>query len=129
LAQAHSSNSQFGFVQTVQDNMKLFSKCQLAGAQRARELHECLLCPSTPDYRAIVSAGGIPGSDVTLDDVKATEVIWGRSVLKMKGNMTRKNGKRMTQSIVKFLCQQAYLLHHNQHQNMFYHDYPPDQEK
>jgi hypothetical protein len=92
---------QFGFVQTVQDNMKLFSKRQLAGAQRARELHERLLCPSTPDYRAIVSAGGVPGSDVTLEDVKAAEVIWGRSVLKMKGNMTRKNGKRMTQSIVK----------------------------
>ncbi len=69
-----------------------------------RELHERLLCPSTPDYnRAIVSAGGVPGSDVTLDldDVKAAEVIWGHSVLKMKGNMTRKNGKRMTQSIVK----------------------------
>jgi len=93
---------QFGFVQTVQDNMKLFSKCQLAGAQRARELHERLLCPSTSDYRAIVSAGGVPGSeDVTLDDVKAAEVIWGCSVLKMKGNMTRKNGKCMTQSIVK----------------------------
>ncbi len=46
-----------GFVQTVQDNTKLFSKCQLAGAQRVRELHERLLCPSTPDYRAIVSAG------------------------------------------------------------------------
>jgi len=85
----------------VQDNMKLFSKCQLAGAQRARELHERLLCPSTSDYRAIDSAGGVPGSDVTLDDVKAAEVIWGCSVLKMKGNMTRKNGKHMTQSIVK----------------------------
>ncbi len=38
---------------------------------------------------------------MTLDDVKAAEKIWGRSVLKMKGNMTRKNGKHMTQSIVK----------------------------
>ena len=75
---------QFGFVQTVQDNMKLFSKRQLAGAQKARELHELLLYPSTPDYRAIVSAGGVPGSDVTLDDVKAAEVIWGHSVLRMK---------------------------------------------
>ncbi len=50
---------QFGFVQTVQDNMKLFSKCQLAGAQRARELHERLLCPSTPDFymRTIFASG------------------------------------------------------------------------
>ena len=31
-----------------------------------------------------VSAGGNPGSDVTLEDVKAAEVIWGRSVLKIR---------------------------------------------
>jgi hypothetical protein len=31
---------------------------------------------STADFRAIVSAGGVPGSDVTLEDVKAAEVIW-----------------------------------------------------
>jgi hypothetical protein len=94
-------NVQFGFVQTVQDNMKLFSKRQLAGAHKARELYERLLFPSTSDFRAIVSAGAVPGSDVTLDDVKAAEVIWGHSVLKMKGNMTRKNAKRTAQSIVK----------------------------
>ena len=40
-------------------------------------------------------------TDVTLDDVKAAEVIWGRSVLKLKGNMTRSNAKRTVQSIVK----------------------------
>ena len=60
-----------------------------------------MLYPSTSDFRAIVSAGGVPGSDVTLDDVKAAEVIWGCSVLKMKVNMTRTNGKRMKQSIEK----------------------------
>jgi hypothetical protein len=48
-----------------------------------------------------VSAGGVPGSDVTIDDVKAAEVIWGWSVLKMKGNTVRWNGKRVMQSIVK----------------------------
>ncbi len=68
---------QFGFVQTVQDNMKLFSKCQLEGAQWARELYEKLLFLLTSDFRAIVSPGGVPGFDVTLDDVKDMEVIWG----------------------------------------------------
>jgi hypothetical protein len=48
-----------------------------------------------------VSAGGVPGSDVTIDDVKVAEVIWGWSVLKMKGNTVRRNGKRVMQSIVK----------------------------
>jgi hypothetical protein len=92
---------QFGFVQTVEDNMKLFSKRQVAGARKVRELYKKLIYPLTADFRAIVSAGGDPGSDVTLDDVKAAEVIWGRSVLKLKGNMTRSNAKRTVQSIVK----------------------------
>jgi hypothetical protein len=92
---------QFGFVQTVHDNMKLFSKQQITGAVKARELYEKLIIPSTADFRAIVSAGGVPGSDVTIDGVKAAEVIWGWSVLKMKGNTVQRNGKQVMQSIVK----------------------------
>ncbi len=57
---------QFGFVQTVQDNMKLFSKRQIAGAVKARELYEKLILPSTSDFKAIVSAGGVSGLDVTI---------------------------------------------------------------
>jgi len=91
----------FGFVQTVEDYMKLFSKRQIAGAVRVRDLYEKLIYPSTSDFRAIVSVGGVPGSGVTTEDVKAADVIWGRSVLKMKGNTVRRNGKRMAQSIVK----------------------------
>ncbi len=45
-----------------------------------------MIFPSTVDFRAIVSADGVPVSDVTLKDVNAAKVIWGRSVLKMKGN-------------------------------------------
>jgi hypothetical protein len=39
--------------------------------------------------------------DVTNKDVKAAEVNWGRSVLKMKGNTVRRNSKCVAQSIVK----------------------------
>ena len=38
---------------------------------------------------------------MTIKDVKAAEVIWGQSVLKMKGNTARRNGKHVAQSIVK----------------------------
>jgi hypothetical protein len=48
-----------------------------------------------------VSAGGVPGLDVTIDDVKAVEVIWGQSVFKMKENTARQNGKQVMQSIIK----------------------------
>ncbi len=81
--------------------MKLFSKQQIAGANQARDLFKEMIFPSTADFRAIVSAGGVPGSDVTLEDVKDAEVIWGRSVLKMKGNTVRRNGKKEVQSIIK----------------------------
>jgi hypothetical protein len=64
-------------------------------------LYEKLIYPSTSDFRAIVSVGGVPGSDVTTEDVKAADVIWGQSVLKMKGNTVRRNSKRVAQSIVK----------------------------
>ncbi len=68
---------------------------------QARDLYKKLIHPSTADYRAIVSVGGVPGSDVTIEDFKATEVIWGQSVLKMKGNTVRRNSKCVVQSIVK----------------------------
>jgi hypothetical protein len=87
---------QFGFVQTVHDNMNLFSKRQIAGPIKARELNEKSIFPSTSYFRAIVSAGGVPGSDMTIDDVKAAKVIWGQSVLKMKGNTVQRNGKHLT---------------------------------
>ena len=59
---------QFGFV-------KLFSKHQVAGAIKAQELYEKLIYPSTADFRAIVAAWGALGSDVTIDDIKAADVI------------------------------------------------------
>jgi hypothetical protein len=92
---------EFGFIQMVKDNMKLFSKWQIAGANQARDLIKRMIFLSTADFRAIVSAGVVLGSDVTLEDVKAAKVIWGCSVLKMKCNMLRRNGKKVVQNIIK----------------------------
>ena len=66
---------EFGYVQTVEDNMKFFSKRQIAGAVQARDLYEKLMYRSTPDFGGIVSVGGVPGLNVTTEDVKATDVI------------------------------------------------------
>jgi hypothetical protein len=41
---------EFRFVQTVEDNMKLFSKQQIAGTVCARDLYEKLIYPSAADY-------------------------------------------------------------------------------
>ncbi len=86
---------EFGFIQTVKDNIKMFNKQQIAGAARAKDLYEKMIFPSTADFRANVSAGGIQGCEVTPEDVKTAKVIWGQSVLKMKGNTVRRNAKRL----------------------------------
>ena len=68
---------QFGFVQTVHDNMKLFSKHQIIGANKARDLYETLIFPVPSNFISIVGTGGVPGTNVTINDVKAADVIWG----------------------------------------------------
>ncbi len=64
-------------------------------------MYKKLIYHFTSDFRSIVSVGGVPRSDVTTKDVKAADVIWGRSALKMKGNTMRRNSKCVAQSIVK----------------------------
>jgi hypothetical protein len=64
---------EFGFIQTVKDAMKPFSKWQIANATQAKDLFEKMIFPSTADFRAIISAGGVTDSDVKLKDVKATK--------------------------------------------------------
>jgi hypothetical protein len=59
--------SEFGFIWPVKDNMRLFSKWQIASATRAKDLFKKMIFPSTADFRAIISAGNVPGSDVTLE--------------------------------------------------------------
>ncbi len=81
--------------------MNLFSKQQIAGATPATDLFEKMIFPFTANFRAIFSASGVLGSDVTFKDVKAAKVIWGRSVFKMKGNTVRRNGQKVKQSIIK----------------------------
>jgi len=41
---------EFGFIQTVEENMKMFSKRQIAGAVRERDLFNKLIFPSTADF-------------------------------------------------------------------------------
>ena len=55
--------------------MKLFSRRQISGAVQARDLYNIFIYPSTADFRAIVSAEGIPRCEITLEDAKAAEVI------------------------------------------------------
>ncbi len=85
---------EFGFIQTVKDMPVLLEQWIC--------LRRWFFLPLwISGFRAILSAGGVPGSDVTLKDIKAAEVIWERSILKTKGNTVRRNSKKVAQSIIK----------------------------
>jgi hypothetical protein len=47
-------DGQYGFVQTVADNMKLFTKRQIEGALKARHLYETLGYPSNADFETVL---------------------------------------------------------------------------
>jgi len=58
-------DGQYGFVQTVADNMKLFTKRQIEGALKAHHLYETLGYPSNADFESVLRAGGIGGCTLT----------------------------------------------------------------
>ena len=94
-------DGQYGFVQTVAENMKLFTKRQIDGALQARHLYETLGYPSNADFESVLRAGGIGGCTVTVEDAKVAEKIWGSSVPCLKGSTVRESGHRKPQSLVK----------------------------
>ncbi len=55
------SDGQDGFVQTVEDNMKLFTKQQIEGALKVRHLYKTLGYLSNANFEAVLQVGGIGG--------------------------------------------------------------------
>jgi hypothetical protein len=96
-------DGQYGFVQTVANNMKLFTKQQIEGAMKARHIYKTLGYPLNADFESVLQAGGIDGCTLTADNARVAHKIWGDSVprLKLKGSTVRETGKRKPQSLVK----------------------------
>ena len=77
------------FVQTVEQNMKMFTARQVKSASKARELYEMLQCLSRADFDTTLRTNAIKGCQVTMDDAQVMWKIWGPSVIKMKGKSTQ----------------------------------------
>ena len=75
-------DGQYGFVQTVADNMKLFTKQQIEGALKAQahHLYETLGYPSNANFETVLRAGGIGRCTLTADDAKVAYKTWGDSI-------------------------------------------------
>ncbi len=95
------TDGKYSFVQTVADNMKLFTKRQIEGALKTRHLYETLAYPSNAYFEAVLQVGSIGGCTITVDYAKIAHKISGASVSKLKGSTVRETGQRKPQSFVK----------------------------
>jgi hypothetical protein len=80
--QGHAS---YSFIVTVEDNMSLFTKRQVASADLACNLQAGLAYPSIHDLKWIVKANMLKDSPVTSKDVDVALKILGPSVAFLKG--------------------------------------------
>jgi hypothetical protein len=80
-----SSIQSKAFVETVESNMRLYSKRQVARADKARSFYASLRFPSQKDFMWILKSNQIKDYPVTVEDAMVAYKIWGPSVAALKG--------------------------------------------
>jgi hypothetical protein len=90
----------FAFVKTVESNMRLYSKRQVAHADKARSLYASLGFPSQKDFMWILRSNQIKNSPVMVEDAMVAYKIWEPSVAALKGKMVRKRPEPVETDIV-----------------------------
>jgi len=104
------SQASYSFVETVADNMQLFTKRQIASAQQARDLQAGLGFPSIQDYNWIVKANMLKDCPVNSQDVDVALKVWGNQVPMLKGKTVRWKPPVVTEDVVQ-VPKQIWLLH------------------
>ncbi len=84
--QGHAS---YSFISTVEDNMSLFTKRQVASADLACNLQAGLAYPSVHDLNWIGKANMLKDGPVTSQDVNVALKIWGPNVALLKEKTVR----------------------------------------
>jgi Zinc knuckle len=76
------------FVQTVEDNMKLFTKREIAQARKARESLARMGFPSVGQAKR--TANSESNFDVTARDFEIADAIWGKDIASIKGKTKKR---------------------------------------
>lgn len=77
-------------LQTVEHNKSLYSKRQVAKADRAKALYYNIGTPSMEDFKHLIKMGSIQNCPVVLEDVQLMEKIYGKDIPTLKGKTVRK---------------------------------------
>jgi hypothetical protein len=72
---------------SVQENMKMFTNRQIERAKLTRKIYHALGTPSLNDFKVIVTTNAIKNLPITVEDIKAAEMIFGEDIGMIKGKI------------------------------------------
>jgi hypothetical protein len=88
------------FIQTVEDNKKMYTPRQVVGADKARVLYEHMTYPGVGDFINTLWGGHIRDCRVSVEDAKRMFAIYGAHVMRCKGTEVTKTNKYKQTNIV-----------------------------
>ena len=103
-----ATGSETVLVQTVQDNLKLFTKREIGQAHKAREMLARMGYPSVRDAIDMVSSGA--NFEVSGKDFQVADAIWGKDMASIKGKTTRRATNVANMEVKRFESQQQQIL-------------------
>ena len=95
-------------VQTVQDNLKLFTKGEIGQAHKAREMLGRMGFPSVRDSIGMVSSGA--NLEVSGKDFQVADAIWGKDIASIKGKATTRATNVANMEVKRYESQQQQIL-------------------
>jgi hypothetical protein len=93
-------NTGVALVETVAGNKSNYTKRQLKGAEKARELYAAVGYPSSRDFRYAVQMKQIADCPITTEDIDVAQAVWGKSIAALKGKTTRRKPKPVVSSLI-----------------------------
>ena len=104
------SQESYAFVETVADNMQMFTKREIADGNLARDLQAVLGYPSNGDLKWIIQANYLKDNPVRTRDVDVALKIYGPSVALLKGKTVCKTAPVARQDVVE-VPKEIRMLH------------------
>ena len=95
-------------IQTIDENMKHFSKKDITRAKEARDMIAKMGFPSVDNAIRMVKSGS--GFTVTQDDFKRADSIWGKDIASMKGKTKKQTSARPDYTLVEKSSQTMQVL-------------------
>ena len=103
-----AANNETVLVQTVKDNLQMFTKREIGQAHKAREMLGRMGFPSVKDAIDMVSSGA--NYEITGKDFQVADAIWGKDMASMKGKTTRRATNVANMEVKRFESQQQQIL-------------------